>query len=146
MSKGSVSFGDNLKYSVNIIRDTAGGQSLVLKSAVPVTEKSHTGEKVYLKDFHDPFPLPLARVHLDSPMVNGEVIIGVSSNQSLPIPNSEFLLANDLAGGAVFPPLVIKDSPLPYNPTRELERERPNLFPVCAVTRAQAAQNNPVAV
>ncbi len=73
------------------------------------------------------------------------MIVGVSSDQSFPIPNAEVLLANDLAGGAVFPPLVIKDSPLPYNPTGKLEREQPNLFPVCAVTRAQAAQNNPIA-
>ncbi len=55
-----------------------------------MTEKSHTGEKVYLKDFNDPVPLPLARVHLDSPIVKGEVIVGVSSDQSLPIPHAEF--------------------------------------------------------
>ncbi len=73
------------------------------------------------------------------------MIVGVSSDQSLPIPNAEFLLVNDLAGGVVFPSLVIKDSPLSYNLTGKLEREQPNLFPVCVVTRAQAAQNNPVA-
>ncbi len=140
-SVGTISI-DNKDHPVKIVRDTCSAQSLVLKSAVPGIEQCYTGEKVYLKDFHDPFPIALAKVHLDSPLVRGEVIIGVSEEPALPIPNAQLLLANDLAGSKVTPPLVISDTMLMDNPTVQLEEQQPGLFPVCVTTRAQARKSD----
>ena len=111
----------------------------MLKSALPGIEQQYTWEKVFLKDFHKAFPAPLARVRLNCPLVEGAVTVAVGENNSLPIPNANFLLANDLAGKLVVPPLITKVSPLPYNPTAHMEKEHPQLFHECAVTRAQIA-------
>ena len=48
-------------------------------------------------------------------------------------------MANGLAGELMVPPPITKVSPLPYNPTANMEKEQPQLFPECAVTRAQTA-------
>lgn len=125
-------------YPVRIIRDTAAAKSIIPKKALPGIEEKYTGDEVYLKDFHNHFSRKLAQVYLNCPLVKDSVTIGVSDEDSLPIPEATLLLANDLAGDRVFPPLVVADTPLPYNPTEDLEGERPNLFPTCAVTRAQA--------
>lgn len=87
--------------------------------------------------------MPLAKIHLDSPLYEGEVIVGVCEHEFLPIPDCDFLLSNDIGGGKVLPPLKVTDSPVPYNPTEELESTQPTLFPTCAVTRAQARQQPP---
>ena len=86
--------------------------------------------------------MPLAKIHLDCPLVKGKVIVAVCDHKSLPIPDCDFLLSNDVVGGTVFAPLKIQDSPLTYNPTEELESQQPRLFPACAVTRARHASNH----
>ena len=143
MSSGTVSTDDTVKHPVKIARDTCGSQSLVLKSAVPGIDQCYTGEKVHILDFHGPLAMPLAKVAIDCPLVKGEVTVAVCDNESLPVPKCDFILANDLVGGKVYPPLRITDSPLTYNPTEELESTQPGLFPVCAVTRSQAQQTPP---
>lgn len=106
-SQGTVSLNSNSEeHPLQIMRDTASAQSILLKSVLPGIEHKYTGEKVYLKDFHKTFPVPLARVHLDCPLVRGTVTVAVSEDESLPIPHTNFLLANDLAGELVVPPLV----------------------------------------
>ena len=91
----------------------------MLKSALPGIEQQYTWEKVFLKDFHKAFPVPLAKVRLNSPLVEGAITVAVSEDNSLRISNANFLLANDLAGEDVVPPLITKISPLPYNPTAD---------------------------
>ena len=110
------------------MRDTASAQSILLKSALPGVEWRYIGKKVYLKDFHHNVPVPLAKVHLDCPLVKGAVTVAVSEHNSLPIPHDNFLLANDLAGELLIPLLVINNSPLLYNPTADMEKEQPNIF------------------
>ena len=78
-------------------------------------------------------------MRLNCPLVEGAVTVAVSKDNSLPIPNANFLLAKDLAGELLVPPLITKVSPLPYNPTADMEKEQPQLFPECAGTRAQTA-------
>lgn len=85
-STETVHIDPNSVHKVRIERDTAFAQSVILKSAVPETEQCYTSDKVYIKDFHQPFPLPLARVHLDSPLVQ-EATVGVSNDSTLPIPD-----------------------------------------------------------
>lgn len=143
-SQGTVALNtDSEGHPLQIMRDTASAQSIILKSALPGIEQQYTGEKVLLKDFHQTFPIPLARVHLNCPLVVGAVTIAVSEDNSLPIPNANFLLANDLAGGLVVPPIITNVSPLHYNPTADMEKEQPNIFPECAVTRAQSVAAAP---
>ncbi|KAJ8044318.1 Solute carrier organic anion transporter family member 2B1 [Holothuria leucospilota] len=45
---------------------------------------------------------------------------------------------NDLAGGKVVANAILTDKPCDYNNTEQLEKEFPNLFPACAVTRAMS--------
>lgn len=142
-SSGTVSTDHKVKHPIRIARDTCGSQSLVIKSVVPGIEQCYTGEKIYINDFHGPIPIPLAKVTIDCPLIKGEVKVAVCDFESIPVPDCDFLLCNELMGGVVFPPLRIKDSPLTYNPTEELESSKPGLFPMCAVTRSQARQTPP---
>ena len=138
-SQGTVTLdSDSEERPLQIMRDTVSAQSILLKSALPRVKRKYTGEKVYLKDFHHTFPVPLAKVHLDCPLVKGAVNVAVSEDNYLPIPHTNFLLGNDLAGELVISPLVTNNSPLPYNSTADMEKEQPNLFSNCAVTRAQS--------
>lgn len=136
-STGSVSLGPDMEqHPVDIIRDTASAQSLILKTALPGIDRNLTGEKVYLQVLHSSTPVKLAKIQLDCEVIKDAVIVGVVDTP-LPIPNATFLLGNDLAGSLVVPRLTIRDSPLPFNPTEDIEKEQPTLFPHCAITRAQ---------
>ena len=137
-STGVVSLDQGLQeHPVLIVRDTASAQSLICKSALPNIERNLTGEKALLQVLQGNPSTPLAKIHLNCDSVKGIVKVGVVEGH-LPIPDATFLLGNDLAGSLVFPILTTQDSPLSYNPTEDIEREQPTLFPVCAVTRAQA--------
>ncbi|XP_076028445.1 uncharacterized protein LOC143017540 [Oratosquilla oratoria] len=124
-------------HPIRIVRDTAAAQTVILKSSVPGIDSNYTGESVYLHDFNSQFPLRLARVHLSCGIVQGPVTVAVSEQPSLPIPDCSLLLGNDIAGGLVQTPapIILSDTPLTHNPTDELEREQPNLFPSCATHR-----------
>ena len=136
-STGLVSLGPDMEqHPVDIIRDTASAQSLILKTALPDIDRNLTGEKVYLQVLHASTSVKLAKIQLDCEVIKGAVIVGVVDTP-LPIPNATFLLGNDLAGSLVVPNLTICNSPLPFNPTEDIEKEQPTLFPFCAITRAQ---------
>ncbi|XP_076057166.1 uncharacterized protein LOC143034680 [Oratosquilla oratoria] len=145
-SLGAVSLEDGGKvHPIRIVRDTAAAQTVILKSSVPGIDSNYTGESVYLHDFNSQFPLRLARVHLSCGIVQGPVTVAVSEQPSLPIRDCSLLLGNDIAGGLVQTPapIILSDTPLTHNPTDELEREQPNLFPSCAVTRSQKLKDTP---
>ncbi|XP_076043849.1 uncharacterized protein LOC143026944 [Oratosquilla oratoria] len=145
-SLGAVSLEDGGEvHPIRIVRDTAAAQTVILKSSVPGIDSNYTGESVYLHDFNSQFPLRLARVHLSCGIVQGPVTVAVSEQPSLPIPDCSLLLGNDIAGGLVQTPapIILSDTPLTHNPTDELEREQPNLFPSCAVTRSQKLKDTP---
>lgn len=138
-STGLVSLGLHMEqHPVDIIRDTASAQSLILKTALPGIDRNLTGEKVYLQ-VQASTPVKLAKIRLDCDVIKGDVIVGVVDT-SLPIPNATFLLGNNLAGNLVIPTLTLPDSPLPFNPTEDIEKEQPTLFPFCAITRAQGGR------
>ncbi|XP_076069698.1 uncharacterized protein LOC143041570 [Oratosquilla oratoria] len=145
-SLGAVSLEDGGEvHPIRIVRDTAAAQTVILKSSVLGIDSNYTGESVYLHDFNSQFPLRLARVHLSCGIVQGPVTVAVSEQPSLPIPDCSLLLGNDIAGGLVQTPapIILSDTPLTHNPTDELEREQPNLFPSCAVTRSQKLKDTP---
>ena len=66
ISQGTVALNmDSKAYTLQIMRDTASAQLIMLKSALPGIEQQYTGEKVFLNDFHKAFSVSLARERLD---------------------------------------------------------------------------------
>ncbi|XP_063592678.1 uncharacterized protein LOC134769876 [Penaeus indicus] len=104
-SKGHVFKSGGNRYPIDIVRDTACAQSLILKSALPDIESCLTGEKVWLEYIEGCAPKQLAEINLDCGIVKGPVTVGVVDK--IPIPNASFLMGNDLAGDLVIPELRI---------------------------------------
>ena len=77
-------------------------------------------------------------VHLESALFVGQVWVGIVDE--LPVSGVDFLLGNDIAGGKVTALPVLCDRPMESVETRQLVEKEPELFPVCAVTRAMAAR------
>ena len=123
--------------NVTILRDTGGTQSVLVGSCLPGIEKALTEEKVYIRDFSGISLLPLARVYLVSDLVSGFVNVAVSS-KPLPVSGVQFLLGNDLAGNLVVPDPIVVEKPLLEDPSADLVREFPDIFPSCVVTRSQS--------
>ena len=136
---GTVSISKNSpKYPITILRDTASAQSVLCRNALPSVANTYTGEVVeldYLDDHSS--KTPIAKVYLDSELLKGEVQVAVAT--SIPHPGTTFLLANDLAGSGMIPNLSLTEKPLEKSPTELLDKTDPHIFPVCAVTRSQAA-------
>lgn len=78
---------------------------------------------------------PLHRIHLQCPLLSGWFEVAVLPDS--PFPSVDFLLCNDIAGGKVSPTPIIVDVPVAINAPSE-NQESPEVFPACAVTRAQA--------
>ncbi len=79
-------------------------------------------------------------MHVHSKLCTGFVKIGV--RECLPVKGLELILGNDLAGGRVFPVLEVFDNPMLSDQTDELTEAYPEVFPACAVTRAQARKRD----
>lgn len=132
---GSVSLTDTEHQPVVILRDTGAAQSFILQELLPFSQKSYTGTDVLVRGIEMGCEsVPLHKVHLKSELVNRVVRLGVRSQ--LPIVGVGLILGNDLAGEKVFPrPIVTsKDN---INDLSNLSQSS-NMFPACAVTRAQA--------
>lgn len=139
VSDGSVSASqDDARHQVKILRDTAAAQSLMIADALPLTENTSLNETVLTKGIGGYVNVPLHRIHLNSELVSGSVIVGVVSD--LPVDGVSLLLGNDLAGERVKvsdePRLTANPDPAADSGTEELEEEFPELFPACVVTRA----------
>ncbi|XP_063879416.1 uncharacterized protein LOC135110719 [Scylla paramamosain] len=145
-SKGTVKVEGSPEKVIRILRDTGANQSLILSSVLPWNEETSTGREVSCKGAGGQFSIPLHKVWLDCGYVTGEVTVGVK--EALPVDGVDMLVGNDLAGGRVIPKLQMVDNPLigmtetttpaavPHS--TDGEAEVPELFPVCAVTRAMA--------
>ena len=73
---------------------------------------------------------------MSSDLVKGPVAVDI--RQTLPFKGVHLLLGNDLAGDkVVFNPLVT-DTPCMDQSPDPIEQELPDLYPICAVTRAMA--------
>ena len=138
--KGKVSVNDKDKaHSITILRDTGASQSLILKSCLPGIEHCYTGESVICEDLTSPQKYKLARIYLDCDLIKGYVTVGVRE-KPFPVKEISFGLGNELAGKLVMPNLRVVDIPLVDNPTQEIERVDPEIFPVCAVTRSKSKE------
>lgn len=83
-------------------------------------------------------PLPRLKLELDCDLVQVVVTIGVCP--AVPIDEVHMILGNDLAGGVVWasvPSPVVVSQPVGCEGLDESGLMFPDVFPVCAVTRAQ---------
>ncbi|KAJ8039062.1 hypothetical protein HOLleu_16653 [Holothuria leucospilota] len=140
VSEGFISLDGNSAHppvKIKILRDTGATQSLVLDGVLPLSDSTSTGENVLIQGVECGFiSVPLHKINLKSDLVSGSVIVGV--RPTLPVKGVSLLLGNDLAGGKVVANAILTDKPCDYNNTEQLEKEFPNLFPACAVTRAMS--------
>ena len=136
MSEGLIGDKQMCETKVNILRDTGALQTLLLEGSVPQNCVKLTGEKVIIKGLCGVDSVPLAKVQLESPLVDSEVTVGLV--KTLPVENVQMLMGNDVAGGKVFPLPKMSDRPLQPEVEIEVEREFPEIFHECVVTRSMA--------
>ncbi|KAJ8038347.1 hypothetical protein HOLleu_15742 [Holothuria leucospilota] len=140
VSEGFISLDGNSAHppvKIKILRDTGATQSLLLDGVLPLSDSTSTGANVLIQGVECGFiSVPLHKTNLKSDLVSGSVIVGV--RPTLPVKGVSLLLGNDLAGGKVVANAILTDKPCDYNNTEQLEKEFPNLFPACAVTRAMS--------
>lgn len=124
------------QIKIKILRDTGTTQSFVVAGVLPFSEQTFCGSNVLVQGIEmGCVKVPLHQVHLQSDLCTGLVKVGV--RECLPVKGVDFILGNDLAGGKVFPVLEVFDNPV-IDQADELTERYPEIFPVCAVTRAQA--------
>ncbi len=131
--EGTVSLSPDSSFkSVTILRDTGAAQSFISADVLPFSAASFTGNDVFIRgiDMHCGI-VSLHTVYLKSDIVSGPVSLAVCSH--LPVEGVHLILGNDLAGGTVFPRLVVSYK---SNTTRkpDLAENFPSAFPGSAVT------------
>ncbi|CAI5657199.1 unnamed protein product [Oreochromis niloticus] len=139
VSKGFASLvGEEKKVAVNILRDTGAKQSLICEGVLPFSAQSYCGADVLAWGVEmGVMRVPLHSVQLSSQFVSGEVKLGV--RPQLPVEGIDIILGNDLAGCKVFPLPEVVETPIADTSASDVTTANcDSLFPVCAVTRAQA--------
>jgi len=141
-STGFLSVDESCKSSspVTILRDSAADISLVLKEMVPNPD-CYTGEMIIINGLVGSKSIPICKVYLESKLITGYVNLGVVDN--IPSDGISLLMGNDLVGDKVWPCPVVSPCPTEENNTVDLEREYPDLFPACAVTRSASRRSSP---
>ena len=144
MRMGYVSLPGSDPKPVRILCDTGASQSVVLEGVLPFSNKTTLGSSVLVCGIGMTFiPVPLHKLHLKSDLISDYVIVGV--RPSLPVPDIDFLLGNDIGGGAVWGtsgklPKVVA---VPLSSDQdECGKKFPDVFPSCAITRAMSMETN----
>ncbi|XP_048059224.1 uncharacterized protein LOC125275920 isoform X1 [Megalobrama amblycephala] len=123
---------------VSILRDTGASQSLLLEGILPLSDQTTTGAHVLVRGVEMGCTVvPLHSIEIKSPLVSGRVVVGV--RPYLPIEGVSFILGNDLAGVRVTSNPQVIEVPVSSG-SSDLSQSFPDVFPVCAVTRAMAKQ------
>lgn len=130
LSTGTVTSESESK-EVTVLRDSGALQSLLLHGSI---EGEETGRSVVLKDLGRLWCVPLVRIHIQSREYVGRALVAVV--KELPVPGVDLIIGNDLAGGRVGTSPVVTERPVDQEEMQVVE-EADDLFPVCAVTRAQ---------
>lgn len=142
--EGFVSLNDSPgeRRPVQILRDTACSQSVILSSVLPFSDQSSCGYSTELRGVEMGRVLkPVHNVYITSNLVNGLFPVAISSG--LPIRGVDLLLGNDIAGGKVTPSLEVLDTPLPPESSGVGCLRQP-LHPACVGTRSQARRNDDI--
>lgn len=142
ITDGSVSLvGSDEKIPVKILRDTGASETFILESVLPFSESSSTGSEVLIKGIGlQVLSVPLHTMVLESELITGQVVVGV--RPSLPVEGIAVILGNNLAGGRVWrdvpPPPIVTDSPSSLLEQVDVDKQFPDVFVTCAVTRAMS--------
>lgn len=95
---------------VQILRNTAGYQSLILFNALPFSKNSACGHSSNLSGIETGrVRRPLHFVHIKSRLINGRFPVAVCP--TLPVRGITMLMGNDIAGGKVTPSSDVSDVP-----------------------------------
>ncbi len=138
VSKGLISLSGKREdqEEVKILRDTGAMQSFILAGKVQVSDLTFCGSSVIVQGIEmGCVKFPLHRMHLQSELCTGFMRVAVCP--SLPVKGVDFILGNDLAGGKVMPVIEVVDEPNVFCELEVLSETYPDVFPACAVTRAQ---------
>ena len=141
--KGFVSMvGGGEKVPVTILRDTGAFDSFIRAGVLPLGKETETGSSIPVRGMDlNVLLVPLHRVRLQCDLFQGEAELAV--RPALPIPGVSVILGNDLVGARLWaevpPSVVVAPVPLVRLEPDENEREFPEVFTACAVTRAMAA-------
>ncbi|MCP4254322.1 MAG: hypothetical protein GY775_13125, partial [Candidatus Scalindua sp.] len=137
ISSGTVNLNGTV-HEVRILRDTGASHTLLLNPSPTVCL---TNDHVVLRGAGGPFSVPLTEVEIECDLYKGYARVGLA--EELPVPGVDLLLGNDLAGERVQPDPILSVVPVFMPLTGVLEKEIPEAFPVCAVTRSMANVANP---
>jgi len=118
---------DNLQ-PIRILRDTAASKTLLLEGVLPLSKQSSVSAGVLIQGVDSVIKAPLHKVHIQSDLVTGPVVVGV--RPSLPVEGIAMLLGNDLAGEKVTPDPILSENPCVEEDCDTI------VYPACAVTRA----------
>ena len=134
VSEGFISLDDgegSPQYPIVILRDTGASQSLILKDAVPLNEKSSLGAGLLITGVgNDSFHVPLHQVILKSELISGPMTVGVTPTLPQGLEGITLLLGNDVAGKRVVAEPYMTQKPSSINHTIELEEEFPDKPPI----------------
>lgn len=134
-SKGFLSLSQSsASFPINILRYTGTAMSVFYDSAVPGIEMTYTGEKVIVVALGSRQSCQVVKLYLRSPLHTGYRKVALTDTP-LDIHNIQLLIGNEVAGSQVFPPPFVVEEPV--EPTKN---DHPDVYPVFAVTRAQAAK------
>ncbi|KAK0150744.1 hypothetical protein N1851_008151 [Merluccius polli] len=145
VTEGFVSLleGDD-KVPVKILRDTGAFDTFIVASVLPFSENSDTGDFIPVLGMGmNVLNVPLHKIRLFSDLFQGEAQVGV--RPALPIEGVTMILGNGLVGARVWadvPSVVVASVPLVKSRPDDSEREFPEVFTACAVTRAMRRSND----
>ncbi|XP_045930718.1 uncharacterized protein LOC123986486 [Micropterus dolomieu] len=133
--------GKEERVPIKILRDTGAKHSFIVQSVLSFSSATETGDFILMQGMEmGLIPVPRHKMMLECDLVTGVVAVGV--RPALPIDGVAMILGNDLAGGAVWadgpPSPVVVFKPLTSDDYGESGRSFPEVFPACAVTRAQS--------
>ncbi|KAJ8332462.1 hypothetical protein SKAU_G00426350 [Synaphobranchus kaupii] len=136
-SAGTVSVSQGtVEVPVTILRDTGAAQSLLLQGVLDLPASTYQQASALIEGLGGEYGVvPLHTVYLRSNVVSGLVTVGVV--MSLPVKGIRLLLGNDLAGSQVCVTPVVSSVPRETPETQALEKEYPEVFTACVVTRSQ---------
>ena len=132
---GTMKFGKH-EVPVNIVRDTGASRTLVSRSMIE--GDFNADQYTILCGIGGTVSAPLIDIELKCTGYQGTPKVAVVD--TLPIPKADILLGNDLIRGHKCINPLISTVPQIQEATEKLVHENPDLFPVCAVTRAMARE------
>jgi len=136
--KGLISLKGNCdeQKEIRMLRDTGAMQSFIVADKLPFSEDTFCNSSVIVQGIDmSCITVPLHRIHLQSDLCTGFVRVAV--RPSLPVQGVDFILGNDLAGGKILPVLEVVEKPDAFSQL-DVSHTYPEVFPACAVTRAQS--------